>query len=35
MFQTYSEAVRMIAPTSWALLRTGTVVAALNTLKWT
>ena len=33
MFQTFSEAIRGIWPTSWALLRPGAVVA-VNTLKW-
>lgn len=33
MFQTYSEAVRMVAPTSFGLLRAGTV-AGRNTLAW-
>jgi hypothetical protein len=33
MFQTYSEAVRMIAPTSWALLRPN-VVASRTAIAW-
>jgi len=33
MFQTYSEAVRMIAPTSWALLRSN-VVAQRTSIAW-
>jgi len=33
MFQTYSEAVRMIAPTSWALLRPG-VIAQRTAISW-
>jgi len=33
MFQTYSEAVRMIAPTSWALLRPSTV-AQRTSIAW-
>jgi hypothetical protein len=33
MFQTYSEAVRMIAPTSWALLRPNTV-AQRTSITW-
>jgi HK97 family phage major capsid protein len=33
MFQTYSEAVRMIAPTSWALLRPS-VVAQRTAIAW-
>jgi hypothetical protein len=33
MFQTYSEAVRMIAPTSWALLRPN-VIAQRTSISW-
>lgn len=33
LWQTYSAGIRMIAPTSWALLRPNAVVA-LNTLQW-
>jgi HK97 family phage major capsid protein len=33
MFQTYSEAVRMIAPTSWQLMRASTV-ASRTSLAW-
>jgi HK97 family phage major capsid protein len=33
LWQTYSLGIRMVAPTSWALLRPGSV-SALNTLKW-
>jgi hypothetical protein len=33
MFQTYSEAIRMIAPTAWQLMRPGTV-AERTAIKW-
>jgi HK97 family phage major capsid protein len=33
LWQTYSLGIRMVAPTSWALLRPGSV-AAVNTLTW-
>lgn len=33
MYQTYSEAVRMVAPATWALLRAGTV-AGRSAIKW-
>jgi hypothetical protein len=33
MFQTYSEAIRMVAPTAWQLMRPGTV-AQRTAIKW-
>jgi len=33
MFQTYSTAIRMVLPTSWGLIRTGTV-AGLSGVAW-
>ena len=33
MFQTYSQALRMILPTSWGMIRAGGV-AALSGVSW-